>query len=280
MRRKQFHNFMLLLFLLVFGNSLLDNHLRQQAIVKRNLQNVQLQASYRRQSYEESCIPYLEEEADRGKWTALYLLETNFGREKGKAAYVHQNKATLEKYWRKNKDWYAFAEDQKKIWNDLRYFPLPGTYAGKRIKVTFEDSWMYERSYGGKRGHEGTDLFPRKIKAGECPVLSITDGVVTNLGWLEKGGFRVGITAPSGAYFYYAHLDSYGNIQKGDTVLAGQILGFIGDSGYGEEGTTGQFPVHLHMGIYLYPNGQEVSINPYWTLRYLQSRMLNYGKEE
>ena len=47
----------------------------------------------------------------------------------------------------------------------------------------------------------------------------MTDGgsIGKRLG-LEKGGYRIGITAPSGAYFYYAHLDSYGSYQEGDEV--------------------------------------------------------------
>ena len=61
----------------------------------------------------------------------------------------------------------------------------------------------------------------------------------------------MGILAPGGAYFYYAHLDSYADLKEGDPVKAGDFLGYMGDSGYGEEGTTGKFPVHLHVGIYL-----------------------------
>jgi murein DD-endopeptidase MepM/ murein hydrolase activator NlpD len=34
-------------------------------------------------------------------------------------------------------------------------------------------------------------------------------------------------------------------------VQAGTLLGFMGDTGYGEEGTSGKFPVHLHVGIYV-----------------------------
>ena len=31
-----------------------------------------------------------------------------------------------------------------------------------------------------------------------------------------------------------------------------EILGYMGDTGYGEEGNvTGKFPVHLHLGIYI-----------------------------
>ena len=73
-----------------------------------------------------------------------------------------------------------------------------------------------------------------KNTPGYYPVVSMTDGVVTEKGWLEKGGWRIGITAPTGAYFYYAHLDSYAELEKGDPVKAGDLLGYMGDSGYGE----------------------------------------------
>lgn len=80
----------------------------------------------------------------------------------------------------------------------------------------------------------------------------MTDGVVEAIGWLTKGGYRIGVRAPGGGYFYYAHLSSYAkDFQPGDAVAAGDILGYMGDTGYGEEGTTGKFPVHLHVGIYV-----------------------------
>ena len=68
------------------------------------------------------------------------------------------------------------------------------------------------------------------------------------------------------------------NGKQGDAVQAGELLGYMGDSGYGPEGTTGEFPVHLHLGIYL-PLGadQEKAVNPYWMLRYLESRKLTYA---
>ena len=39
-------------------------------------------------------------------------------------------------------------------------------------------------------------------------------------------------------------------MKQGKTVKAGELLGYMGDSGYGKEGTVGKFPVHLHFGIY------------------------------
>ena len=54
------------------------------------------------------------------------------------------------------------------------------------------------------------------------------------------------------------------------------MLGFMVDSVYGEEGTTGQFPVHLHLGIYAFENGKEISVNPYYLLRALEDKTLKY----
>ena len=72
------------------------------------------------------------------------------------------------------------------------------------------------------------------------------------IGWLPLGGYRIGIRSPGGGYFYYAHLSSYAeDFSEGDKVKAGEILGFLGDTGYGEEGTRGKFPPHLHLGIYI-----------------------------
>ena len=60
--------------------------------------------------------------------------------------------------------------------------------------------------------------------------------------------------------------------EEGERVVAGQILGRMGDSGYGKEpGTKGQFDVHLHVGIYIKDSsGKERAINPYWYLKQLE----------
>ena len=40
-------------------------------------------------------------------------------------------------------------------------------------------------------------------------------------------------------------------IEMGERVKKGEVIGYVGDSGYGPEGTTGKFPPHLHFGIYV-----------------------------
>lgn len=153
------------------------------------------------------------------------------------------------------------------VWGDLECFPVWGE------RVFYEDSWLSPRGAGGERQHEGCDLFGPKDLPGQYPVVSITEGVVEQIGWLPLGGYRIGIRSPKGGYFYYAHLDSYGSgFQVGDQVRAGQVLGFMGNSGYGPEGTRGKFSTHLHLGIYIRTREHpELSVDPYWILRYLEN---------
>lgn len=164
------------------------------------------------------------------------------------------------------------------VWGDLSYFPIPLPQLENGMSTSFENSWMFERYFGGNRGHEGTDLMASVNERGRYPVLSMTDGVVEKVGWLKLGGYRIGIRSPHGGYFYYAHLNDYArDFQEGDEIKAGELLGFMGDSGYGPEGTTGQFAVHLHVGIYVEDETEgEISVNPYWVLKWLEQQRLYY----
>lgn len=165
------------------------------------------------------------------------------------------------------------------VWQDLEYFPVPVSSGGRGMDASFENSWMFDRNFGGNRGHEGTDIMASLNQRGRYPVVSMTDGVVEKIGWLELGGYRIGIRSPSGGYFYYAHLYDYAReFQEGEEIEAGELLGFMGDSGYGQEGTTGQFAVHLHVGIYVNDEtGSEISFNPYYVLKSLESKKLTYS---
>lgn len=180
----------------------------------------------------------------------------------------------------REKEWKTLVESYQTIWDDIEYFPVPESTLTTEATVSFEDSWYFERSYGGERHHEGTDIMANVQERGYYPVLSISDGVVEKMGWLKMGGYRIGIRSEHGAYFYYAHLESYAaNLEVGDTIQAGELIGYMGDTGYSEvEGTTGKFPIHLHVGIYFNPTEtDELSVNPYWILKYLEKYKLKYS---
>ena len=68
---------------------------------------------------------------------------------------------------------------------------------------------MMERTYGGKRGHEGCDIMASYNHRGVYPVVSVCDGTLEKIGWLPQGGWRLGIRSKSGVYYYYAHLSDY-----------------------------------------------------------------------
>ena len=229
------------------------------------------QPDFRRQPVSETMQVYLKQAADPGRDVGLYWMATDFENRRSPGKVSPPGFQKLYRQWRNQTGWDAYVQSCRAIWNDVKYFPIPQSLDDTEDKISYVDSWMFERNYGGKRGHEGTDIMAEKNTPGYYPVVSMTDGVVTEKGWLEKGGWRIGITAPTGAYFYYAHLDSYAELEKGDSVKAGDLLGYMGDSGYGEEGTTGEFPVHLHLGIYLKEGTEEISVNPYPVLRYAEN---------
>ena len=229
------------------------------------------QPDFRRQPVSETMQVYLKQAEDPGRDVGLYWMATDFENRRFPGKVSPSGFQKLYSQWRNQTGWDAYVQSCRAIWNDVKYFPIPQSLDDTEDKISYVDSWMFERNYGGKRGHEGTDIMAEKNTPGYYPVVSMTDGVVTEKGWLEKGGWRIGITAPTGAYFYYAHLDSYAELEKGDPVKAGDLLGYMGDSGYGEEGTTGEFPVHLHLGIYLKEGTEEISVNPYPVLRYAEN---------
>lgn len=124
------------------------------------------------------------------------------------------------------------------------YFPVPG-------EVWFEDSYGADRE-GGKRKHEGTDLFGKE----GTPIISVCPGKIEQLGWNRLGGERVGVRGDDGNYYYYAHLQKIApQLKIGQRIPKGEYLGAMGHTG--DALTT---PDHLHFGIEL-ANGEW--INPY-----------------
>jgi peptidoglycan LD-endopeptidase LytH len=115
------------------------------------------------------------------------------------------------------------------------------------------NSWGNAR--GEDRRHEGIDIFAPK----GTPVVSTTRGIVTRVGTNRLGGRVVMVLGPGLESHYYAHLDRYGEIEVGDLVSPGDIIGYVGDTGNARGG-----PPHLHYGIY--KRGAE---NPYPRLAHL-----------
>jgi len=128
---------------------------------------------------------------------------------------------------------------------------LPVPVEGVRTRA-LRDTWGGARSEGRK--HEGIDIFAKR----GTPVVSSTEGIVTQVGTNRLGGLVVWVTGPGGQRHYYAHLDRYSDVEAGMRIAAGRVLGYVGNTG-NAKGT----PPHLHYGIY--ETGG--AINPYPLLR-------------
>jgi len=144
------------------------------------------------------------------------------------------------------------------------HFPVEG-------RVTFGDDYGDPRS--GGRSHEGNDLMGAKLQ----PLLSAVDGRVTSVRLEAAGlsGNMVIVADAEGWSYRYIHLnnDSPGTddganplewvvaagITVGAKVTAGQVLGYMGDSGNAE----GTAP-HLHFEMRR-PDG--TAVNPWTSLR-------------
>ena len=92
----------------------------------------------------------------------------------------------------------------------------------------------------GGRTHAGLDLMGSR---GE-PIYAIDSGTVTRSGYQSNGSLILDITGRGGMYFY-GHFDKI-LVGYGDSVKAGQLIGYMGDTG-------SPGAVHLHLEVR--PNG-------------------------
>jgi murein DD-endopeptidase MepM/ murein hydrolase activator NlpD len=103
-------------------------------------------------------------------------------------------------------------------------------------------------SFGGPRPdipggwHHGEDIFAPK----GTPILAVADGIVHSVGFIPIGGYRLWLRDEAGNEFYYAHLSAYSPLAvEGNRVEAGDVIGFVGDTGDAEGGAP-----HLHFEIH------------------------------
>ena len=121
--------------------------------------------------------------------------------------------------------------------------------------------WGVDRD-GGKRRHEGVDIFSKK----GTPILAVEDGTIARVETNILGGKvvwqRLGLFGQS---IYYAHLDSQ-TVSSGQVVKKGDVVGFMGNTGNAKYTAS-----HLHFGIYTGSG----AIDP---LLYIQKRDTISGK--
>lgn len=128
------------------------------------------------------------------------------------------------------------------------------------------DDFGASRSYGYKRNHLGHDL----MGSVGTPIVAVEAGYVEACGWNRFGGWRIGIRSFDGKrYYYYAHLrrdHPYNDIYEGKVVAAGEVIGYLGMTGYSTKENTNNIDVpHLHYGLQLiFDKSQKDGTNQIW----------------
>jgi murein DD-endopeptidase MepM/ murein hydrolase activator NlpD len=123
-------------------------------------------------------------------------------------------------------------------------------------QTEFVNSWGQARS--GGRSHKGADLMGNKL----APVVAVLDGVITTMRKGGISGYYIVIEHEDDVTSWYMHLnndtpgtdDRRGGLEHafaeglavGDEVEAGQIIGYVGDSGNAEwSGAHTHFELHI-----------------------------------
>lgn len=176
------------------------------------------------------------------------------------------------------------------------YFPIPKNYG-----IRYSDDFMEERQFEDIFFHDGIDIL---CKEG-TPIIAVESGIIETVGWNAAGGWRVGVRSGD-RFWYYAHMRKvhpyYGTLGKGDRVSGGQVIGYVGSTGYSHavledtmpdavtrthpDADDTQMPAHLHIGLKVKmvvgenPDDYvEQWVNPYPILKFLENNKAEVKKE-
>lgn len=184
-----------------------------------------------------------------GEYEMEYLPETENGEKAEQSKQESSGKKDTSVRW-------------KRVYGLKAFHPI-----ARDFPYSHYDDFGVSRSYGYKRNHLGHDMMGQV----GTPIIAVESGYVAELGWNQYGGWRVGINSFDGKrYYYYAHMRKdrpYAEgLEKGDVVQAGDVIGYMGRTGYSaEENVNNIDEYHLHFGLQLiFDESQREGVNQIW----------------
>lgn len=118
-----------------------------------------------------------------------------------------------------------------------KYSRIPSIKPIRDAKLTSTFGYRYHPISGQREFHRGMDLDGTT----STPIYATADGKVVFEGWRQGYGRTIEVDHGNGFITLYAH-NSRNLVSEGENVVKGQMIGYIGSSGY----TTG---THLHYEV-------------------------------
>ncbi len=210
----------------------------------------------------------------------LYSLENNFFKQK----YISDNPIELEKdlilNYKQIKKKYRpnlikkYQNLYKNLIQEIKFFPVPKNISADNY--IFYNNW--EKNYKNKIPN-GCDIFDRENISGRIPIISITDGIISQINWNDQKGYNLSIKSPNNNIYLYCHLEKFADgLEKNLKIKSGTLLGYMGNT----QKKDTQKSVHLHLSIKTNLKNkflsQDFYINPYLFLRLIQDQNLKSKK--
>ncbi|MCL2852915.1 MAG: M23 family metallopeptidase [Defluviitaleaceae bacterium] len=189
---------------------------------------------------------------------AVYALENNFFPTRAEAPppetieYMFIQHYEMIRASFRRSDVLRYEDIFRNILTEMRFFPIPIGFDNE-----FEPSYMYGDSFGTRNvtlanpRAGGTNIYDRENVPGRIPVVAVASGTILRSGWTNNFGYRVEVQGERGTVFTYSHLHAITEgINDGETIMAGEVLGSIGNTGFaGLQHARGQAPAHLRFTI-------------------------------
>jgi len=100
----------------------------------------------------------------------------------------------------------------------------------------------YGTAKQGSTWQHGIDIFGGLGQ----PLVAVATGTLYAVGWNHAAGNRLWLRDRQGNTFLYSHLSAFSTLaSNGARVRAGQVIGFMGDTG-----NAGGMPTHLHFEVH------------------------------
>jgi len=115
--------------------------------------------------------------------------------------------------------------------------PIEGAHI-ETLKGGFDESRA-----AGRRAHEAVDILAPR----HTPIHAVDNGTIAKLFLSKAGGTTIyQFDSAKRFCYYYAHLETYARgLQEGQSISAGDVLGYVGTSGNAPPNTP-----HLHFAVF------------------------------